>query len=127
MTRNATARTGLVPLWGRLFVSWYIDVLLDLDKVFWHLDNYDRENHNNPIVANDNLLFFVSLSDTSTTMPLNSFIESSHNDHDDYANANRNINFNTNINDNNNSSQDDIHNFILSSLNNSNNIKFNNS
>lgn len=77
MTRNATARTGLVPLWGRLFISWYIDVLLDLDKVFWHLDSYDREHQNTPIVANDNLLFFVSLSDTSSSMPLNSFNESS--------------------------------------------------
>lgn len=65
MTRNATARTGLVPLWGRLFVSWYIDVLLDLDKVFWHLDEYDRQHRETPIVANDSLIFFVSLSETS--------------------------------------------------------------
>lgn len=64
MTRNATARTGLVPLWGRLFVSWYIDVLLDLDKVFWHLDDYDRQHQETPIVADDNLIFFVSLSET---------------------------------------------------------------
>lgn len=65
MTRNATTRTGLVPLWGRLFVSWYIDVLLDLDKVFWHLDDYDRQHRDTPIVADDNLIFFVSLSETS--------------------------------------------------------------
>lgn len=64
MTRNATARTGLVPLWGRLFVSWYMDVLLDLDKVFWHLEEYDRQHRDTPIVAHDNLLFFVSLSET---------------------------------------------------------------
>lgn len=64
MTRNATARTGLVPLWGRLFVSWYIDVLLDIDKVFWHLDEHDRQHRDAPIVAHDNLLFFVSLSET---------------------------------------------------------------
>lgn len=65
MTRNATARTGLVPLWGRLFVSWYIDVLLDLDKVFWHLDEYDRQHRDTPIAAHDNFIFFVSLSERS--------------------------------------------------------------
>lgn len=119
MTRNATTRTGLVPLWGRVFISWYIDVLLDLDKVFWHLDSYDREHSNTPIVANDNLLFFVSLSDTSSSMPLNSFNESS-DQHNDYAAIN--------INQNN----DDIQNLILSSLNmnknnnnNNNNVKIN--
>lgn len=66
MTRNATARSGLVPLWGRLFISWYIDVLFDLDKVFWHLDAYDRHHRSTPIVANDNLLFFVSLNSASS-------------------------------------------------------------
>lgn len=64
MTRNATARTGLVPLWGRLFVSWYFDVLLNPDEVFWHLNEYDRTHRDTPIVAQDNLLFFVSLSGT---------------------------------------------------------------
>ena len=42
-----------------------MDVLLDLDKVFWHLDEYDRQHRDTPIVAQDNLLFFVSLSETS--------------------------------------------------------------
>jgi hypothetical protein len=92
MTRNATARTGLVPLWGRLFISWYIDVLFDLDKVFWHLDAYDRQNRSTPIVANDNLLFFVSLNNASSndnagastvesSFDLNSLILSSLNSH----------------------------------------------
>jgi len=84
------------------------------------LDSYDREHSNTPIVANDNLLFFVSLSDTSSSMPLNSFNESS-NQHNDYAAIN--------INQNN----DDIQNLILSSLNmnknnnnnNNNNVKIN--
>ena len=65
MTRNATARSGFVPLWGRLFISWYIDVLLDFEKVFWHIEGYDREHRNTPIVARDNFIFFVSLSETS--------------------------------------------------------------
>lgn len=105
MTRNATARTGLVPLWGRLFISWYIDVLFDLDKVFWHLDVYDRHHRNTPIVANDNLLFFVSLNSTSTsngdvaastaessppTFDLNSLILSSLNSHNNINEMNDN-------------------------------------
>lgn len=65
MARNATTRTGLCQLWGLLFVSWYIEVLLELDKVFWHLNEYDRQHGQTPIVAHDNLLFFVSLGKTS--------------------------------------------------------------
>lgn len=65
MTRNATARTGLVPLWGRLFVSWYVEVLLYLNKALWHISEYDRQHRHTPIVAQDNLLFFVSLCKTS--------------------------------------------------------------
>lgn len=64
MTRNATTARGLVPLWGRLFISWYLDVLLDFDKVFWRLDDYDKAHRETPIVAHDNFLFFVSLSET---------------------------------------------------------------
>jgi hypothetical protein len=79
MARNATARTGLVPLWGRLFVSWYMDVLLDLDKVFWHLDEYDRQHRDTPIVAQDNLLFFVSLSETSETSGYDNASDGIHN------------------------------------------------
>ena len=36
MARNATTRNGLVPLWGRLICSWYINVILSIDEVFWH-------------------------------------------------------------------------------------------
>lgn len=36
MARNPTTRNGLVPLWGRLLVSWYFDIVLDTHEVFWH-------------------------------------------------------------------------------------------
>lgn len=35
MARNATTRNGLVPLWGRIILSWY-DVILNVDEIFWH-------------------------------------------------------------------------------------------
>lgn len=67
MTRNATARTGLVPLWGRLFVSWYLDVFYHLSKIFWQFDEYDRQHPETPVVAQDNFLFFVSLNEETST------------------------------------------------------------
>lgn len=35
MARNPTTRNGLVPLWGRLLVSWYFDIIYDWHEIFW--------------------------------------------------------------------------------------------
>lgn len=42
MTRNATARTGLVPLWDRIYVSWFFINILEID-VLWYTKMHDGQ------------------------------------------------------------------------------------
>lgn len=45
MARNPTTRNGLVPLWGRLsLVSWYFDVILNLNEIFWRKFNNSQSS-----------------------------------------------------------------------------------